>query len=250
MLQQNEQEKKVALVTGASKRIGAAIITRLHHAGYRVIIHYNHSQAAATKLCVQLNQQRAASAIICQADLCNGKQLTALITQAISSWQRLDVLVNNASAFFATPITQATMSAWDDLFNCNVKAPFFLSQAALPYLRHTHGSIINITDIYSAKPLKNYAIYSMTKAALQHQTYCLARELAPEVRVNAIAPGAITLPEGNNSLTPELQQKIINRIPLQRRGNAEDIAQTVLFLLENKYITGTTITVDGGRSTA
>ncbi|MBB71055.1 MAG: pteridine reductase [Legionellales bacterium] len=239
---------KVILITGAGRRIGAAIARHCHHCGCNVVIHYRQSQAEAQLLADSLNQRRDNSAVTLQADFNELSSLTPLVDDAYQTWGRLDGLVNNASNFYPTPIAEATTAQWDDLFNGNAKAAFFLSQAAAEYLRDSRGTIINIIDIHGATPLKGYGIYSMAKAALQMQTKVLAKELAPAVRVNGIAPGAIAWPEAQNSLDPAQQQHIIDQTLLKRHGNEQDIAKAVeYFLLHSDYVTGEVLAVDGGR---
>lgn len=241
---ENKPVAPVALVTGAARRIGAAIVRHLHAAGFGVVIHCHQSQTEAHALENELNQQRADSVKVLIADLANPTSAHQLITEALSWAGRIDLLVNNASLFTRNE------ADWDAMFTLNVKAPFLLSQAAFPHLSLTHGSIINITDIHADKPLKGYAIYCQSKAALSMQTKALAREFAPNVRVNAVAPGAIMWPEQDNQLNDILQQNIIEKTPLKRHGNPMFIAQAVLALAENAFITGQVLRVDGGRSVA
>lgn len=238
-------QTKIALVTGAARRIGAAIIKHLHQTGFRVIIHYHSSVAEAQALIASLNQQRAGSAWGIQQDLCDPEAAKKIMAAALQWGGRLDVLVNNASLFIKEP---EALNAWDSLFQVNVKAPFLLSQAAFDALALQEGVIINISDIHAMKALKNYAIYCQTKAALTMQTWSLAREFAPRVRVNAVAPGAIAWPEQENSLSAALQEKIIAQTLLKKHGDPEYIAKAVLALVENSFITGQILTVDGGRS--
>lgn len=245
---------KVALVTGAAKRIGAEIARQLHGAGFNVAIHYNNSSTEAQKLIGELNSARENSAVGVQADLNNLSQVSDLATQSASYWQRLDVLVNNASSFYPTPVGKTTVEDWDNLMNSNLKAPFFLSQALAPALDKSHGSIVNIADIYAQRPLRKHTVYSIAKAGNEMLTKSLAQELAPRVRVNGIAPGAILWPEDHykkteEQLSDENKEKMLAQIPLQQRGQVQDIASTVLFLAANApYITGQIITVDGGRT--
>lgn len=249
-----KQQTKVALVTGAAKRIGAEITRLLHAAGYNLVIHYNKSVDPAQALINELNSERADSAVGLPADLNDYQQVINLAQQCVAQWQRLDLLVNNASSFFPTPIGNATNADWDNLINSNLKAPFFLSQSLAPSLKQSHGCIINIADIYAQRPLKNHSIYSIAKAGNMMLTQSLAQELAPTVRVNGIAPGAILWPEDyykktEEQLSDENKEKMLSRIPLQQRGQVQDIAKTVLFLAKDSpYITGQIITVDGGRS--
>lgn len=239
---------KTILITGAARRIGKTIAELLHQQGMNVVIHYHQSKTEASELCLELNKLRKKSAIALEADLANFVDLKRLIAEAHQYWGRLDGLINNASAFYPTPLSECTETHWEELFNVNLKAPFFLAQFAAPWLKLSKGSLINITDIHAQKPFKHYSIYSMSKAGLDMATRVLAKELAPDVRVNAIAPGSIIWPEGKNSLNTVLKKDIISRIPLQTEGCPQDIAKAVLFLIESAdYITGQTLAVDGGR---
>lgn len=244
----NTSAAKVALVTGAARRVGAEIAQTLHQAGFNIILHYNDSAEDANRLAVKLNADRADSVVLMQADLLKQGQETTLVQAAFDQWNRLDAVINNASRYFSTKVGETTEAMWDELFNSNVKAAFFLSQAAAPYLHDRQGSIVNITDIHAERPLKGYPIYSMAKSALVMMTKALARELGPDIRVNAVAPGAIIWPEGENSLSDDLKTKIIKASALKRTGTPHDIAKAVLFLIENTYITGQILAVDGGRS--
>jgi pteridine reductase len=238
---------KYALVTGAARRIGATIATRLHEDGANVAIHYRGSADAACELRDQLNAKRADSAEVFQADLNDQKQLNSLI-QSILKWSgRLDVLVNNASTFYPTPIGSITNDQWDDLIGSNLKAPLFLSQAATPALKSANGCIVNIVDIHAQRPLRDHPVYGAAKAGLAMLTRSLAKDLAPGIRVNGVAPGAILWPE--DEMTEETKTNILDQIPLARQGQPDDIAGTVLFLARDAhYITGQIIAVDGGRS--
>lgn len=239
--------QKVVLITGAGKRVGATVARTLHAQGMRIAIHYRNSAQEAQKLAQELNQQRNDSAITMQADLNNISSLPKLINNVVETWGRLDVLINNASSFYPTPLEKATEKEWEDLFASNLKAPFFLAQAAAPHLIKQTGCIVNMVDIHSRQPLKNYPIYCMAKAGLLMMTKVLAKELGPNVRVNAIAPGVVLWPDDENEI--EHRNKIIARTALKREGTPEDIAKTMLFLVENaNYITGQVIAVDGGRS--
>jgi len=244
----NKQANRVALITGAARRIGASIARHLHQAGFRVIIHCHQSSQDAEKLAIELNTLRPKSACVIAADLTLKPEAIGLIAQALAWGQQLDLLVNNASLFYSSPQDIINDEQWDTLFTLNVKAPFWLSTTARPYLATQLGSIINITDIHADKPLKGYSVYCQSKAALAMQTLALAREFAPEVRVNAVAPGAIIWPEAANALNDEQQQKIIAKTPLKQHGDPVYIAQAVLALVENPFITGQTLRVDGGRS--
>ncbi|MDX1676764.1 pteridine reductase [Arsukibacterium sp.] len=239
-------DNPVALVTGSAKRLGKQIVSQLHQTGYRVIIHYHQSGAEAQSLADTLNQQRPDSAAILQANLLDEQAVKQLATQTLACFNRLDVLVNNASSFYPTPLSTATHQQWDDLFGSNVKAPYFLAQALAPALHETKGCIINMVDIHAERPLQDHNIYCMAKAALLMMTKSLARELAPTIRVNGIAPGAILWP--SQQLAEADKADIVQQIPLKRIGTPEDIASTVLFLLQSSYISGQIIAVDGGRS--
>lgn len=234
----------VALITGGARRIGAEIAQQLHAKGYHLLIHYRDSATDANDLCAQLNQTRAQSARAINANLALTEEVAALAQAAESAWQRLDLLVNNASAFYPTPLGKITDEAWDDLMASNLKAPLFLSQALAPALKKTGGCIINLADIHALRPLKDHSVYCAAKAANLMLTRSLALELAPEVRVNAIAPGAILWPEQN----PAASESILPRIPLGRCGSPADIAQALIYLTEAHYVTGQVIAVDGGRS--
>lgn len=238
---------KVALVTGAAKRIGACISRQLHQRGLRVAIHCRYSNNEALQLAQELNEQREDSACIVHSDLNDLAQLQQLPKQVFQRWGRLDVLVNNASSFFPTPVGQATAAQWDDLFGSNVRGPFFLSQAAAPYLRQQQGALINMVDIHARRPLAEHSLYCMAKASLLMMTQALAKELAPEVRVNAVAPGYILRPP--DDFPDHIHDTIIQRTALKRQGEPQDIAQTVAFLaLDAPFISGQIIAVDGGRS--
>ena len=239
--------RKVALVTGAARRIGAAIARRLHAGGYDLALHYRSSQAEMDALLAELDSARAGSAIALQADLAEFDRLPELIAQTVGRFGRLDALVNNASAFYPTPIGGTTPAQWDELFASNARAPFFLAQAAAPHLKAARGGIVNLVDIHAEQPLAGHAVYGMAKAALRLLTKALAVDLAPEVRVNAIAPGAILWPEHGKDAAS--QDALIPRTPLGRIGNPEDIAGCVAWLLGDAsgYVTGQTLRVDGGR---
>jgi len=238
---------KVILVTGAARRIGAAIVTCLHTNGARVAIHYRSSADEAHKLAARLNSIRPDSAASFNADLLDVAGLPSLVSAVVDWGGRLDGLVNNASSFYPTPIGSITERHWDELVGSNLKAPLFLSQAAAPHLRESKGAIINIVDIHSGRPLRNHPVYGSAKAGLAMLTRSLAKDLAPKVRVNGVSPGAILWPE--NDMTESIQQSILDQIPLKRPGDPEDIASCVLFLLRDAtYVTGQIIPVDGGRS--
>lgn len=241
---------KVVLITGGAKRVGAATCRRLHLAGANLMLHYRVSAGEARLLQAELNHQRKDSVALIQADLLDIAKLPAMVEQTVQSFGRLDALVNNASSFFQTPVGEITAAAWEDLIGTNLRAPLFLSQAAAPALKKSLGAIVNITDIHAERPLKNYVVYSVAKAGLVGLTRSLARELAPEVRVNAVAPGPILWPD-DETFDELSRQRIISHTPLKREGTPEDIAKAVHFLLaEATYVTGETINVDGGRHVA
>jgi pteridine reductase len=246
--QANKQEAKVALVTGGARRIGAAIVRRLHQAGYRVVIHCRNALSEAHALAINLNELREDSAFVLQRELTEFDAAEEIMTTVLEWGGRLDLLVNNASVFIRSESNSFNAADWQDLFDVNVKAPFLLSMAAYPLLKKQHGAIINLTDIHADKPLKGYSVYCQSKAALKMQTKSLAREFSPEVRVNAVAPGAIIWPENANALNKEEQQKIISKTPLKIHGDPDYIAQAVLALVQNPFITGQVLKVDGGRS--
>ena len=239
-------KNKTALVTGSARRIGAAIVTELHRLGADVVIHYRNSADAATELQQQLNQLRTDSASIVQADLQDISTYGALIKAATNGTGRLDILVNNASSYYPTKIGDVDLAQWDELMGSNARAPFFLAQQAAPLLKQSRGCIINMVDIHAFRPNKGYPVYSMAKAANAMMIKSLAQELAPEVQVNGVAPGAILWPEETDGSYAEAD--IIDRIPLGRAGTPEDIAHTVAFLVQSPYITGQIIPVDGGRT--
>jgi pteridine reductase len=239
---------KVALVTGGAKRVGAAIARRLHREGANLMLHYRGSEREAKALREELNAVRANSVALVQADLLDVHGLPEIVRNTVNRFDRLDALVNNASAFFPTPVGEMTAANWESLIGANLRAPLFLSQAAAPHLRKAGGAIVNITDIHAERPLKSYVIYSIAKAGLVGLTRSLARELAPEVRVNGVAPGAIVWPE-DGSWDDLTRQRIVSHTLLRRTGDPDDIARAVYYLIaEAPYVTGQIIAVDGGRS--
>ncbi len=239
----------VALVTGAGRRIGAEIARTLHHSGYKLALHCRHSRSETESLAVEFNRTRHDSAHVFSADLLDTPALPELVQQAYGAWGQLDALINNASSFYPTLVGKIDEAAWEDLIGSNLKAPLFLSQAAAPYLAETGGSIVNIVDIHASRPLPNYAVYGAAKAGLVMLTRALARELAPRVRVNAVAPGTILWPEQGEPQSTEEREAMIRATPLKRIGAPADIAGTVRFLLSEDagFITGQVIAVDGGR---
>lgn len=242
--------RPVVLVTGAARRIGAAIARRLHADGYTLALHYRGSHDEMQALAAELQAQRGDSVLTLQADLAEFDRLPELIAQTVGRYGRLDALVNNASNFFPTPIGKATPAHWDALMAVNARAPLFLSQAAAPHLRKAGGAIVNLTDIHVEQPLHDHAVYGMAKAALAHMTRALALDLAPDVRVNAVAPGAILWPE-DNDCSDTSKAGMLARTPLARTGTPEEIAETVRWLLRDAtYMTGQVLRVDGGRTLA
>jgi pteridine reductase len=243
--------RPVALVTGAARRIGAAIARRLHADGYDIALHYRDSTIEATALATALERVRGGSVLLLQADLTGLDRIAEVVAHAVGRFGRLDALVNNASAFFPTPFATTTPAQWDVLFGANVRAPFFLAQAAAPHLASANGAIVNLVDIHGERPLREHAVYGMTKAALIHMTRALALELAPQVRVNAVAPGAILWPESDadgQGKSPSEQSAVLARTPLGRTGTPDEIAEAVSWLLCGAtYTTGQVIRVDGGR---
>jgi pteridine reductase len=237
----------VVLITGGARRIGAQIARTLHAAGAQVFIHYRSSVEAALALAGELNDTRADSAAIHPADLLAEDAPEQLVAAALRKFGRLDVLINNASSFYPTPMGSITASQWNDLMGSNLKAPLFLSQAAAPSLRDRRGLIINMIDIHALKPLKAHPVYSAAKAGLAMLTRSLARELGPEIRVNGIAPGPVLWPDGG--IDAQLQAEIVGKTALKRQGTPQDIGSLALFLARDApYITGQIIAVDGGRS--
>ncbi|MEO5702499.1 MAG: pteridine reductase, partial [Gammaproteobacteria bacterium] len=235
---------KVVLITGAAQRMGAMIAEILHAQGMNLVVHYRNSKQAAHALQEKLNAARPNSVALVQADLLDTAKIVSLVHEAINTWGRLDAVINNASSFYPTPVGSVTEAQWDDLMGSNLKAPFFVAQAAARALAKQQGCIINLVDIHADRPLKSYPVYSAAKAGLIMLTKALARELGPEVRVNAVAPGAIIWPENMDEVT---QQRIISRVILKRQGHPRDVANAVLFLIRDAdYITGQVIAVDGG----
>lgn len=238
--------QKIVLITGAARRIGAQMAKTFHEEGYGVVIHYHNSNKEAEELAALLNVQRENSAWSVKADLQSLTQIQRMVNEAVAKAGRLDVLINNASTFYETPLASASEGEWNDLMGSNLKAPFFVSQAAFNALKEAQGSIVNIVDIYAKRSLTNYPIYSTAKAGLYALTKSLAKELAPDVRVNAVSPGVILWPENQPK---EETEAVVKRIPLQRQGSANDIAEMALFLAKKaNYITGQVIAVDGGKS--
>jgi pteridine reductase len=248
-MQENDLTGKAALITGGARRVGAQIARTLHAQGMNLIIHYRSSSDDARALQTELEQQRPKSVVLVKGDLLKVALMPGIVDEAAAAFGRLDALVNNASSFYPTPVGQASEAQWEDLFGTNLKAPFFLAQAAAPHLKKAHGCIVNIADIHADRPIKRYPIYCMAKAGVVMLTKSLARELAPEVRVNAIAPGTIMWPEGEAEVNEAQKQEMLARIPMRRTGGPDDIARTALFLIRDAgYINGQVIAVDGGRT--
>jgi pteridine reductase len=245
-------DNKVALVTGGAQRVGAGIARCLHAAGASLMLHYRTSEPQARELQAELNAVRADSVALVQADLLDIAGLPELVKNTLNRFGRLDVLVNNASTFFATPVGNITERDWDDIVGTNLKVPLFLSQAAAPALRKSGGCIVNLVDIHAERPLRHFVLYNAAKAGLAGLTRSLARELGAEVRVNGVAPGAVLWPEedqgGQGQFDSVSRQRIISATPLKRAGSPEDVARAVLFLAEATFVTGQIIAVDGGRS--
>jgi pteridine reductase len=240
-------EGKAVLITGAARRVGATIARALQAAGANVMIHYRNSEEEARALCRELNTLRGGSAAVTDGDLLETKQLGEIVDATLKTFGQLDVLINNASTFYPTPIGEITEDHWNDLLGTNLKAPLFLAQAAAPALRRAHGLILNIADIHGMRPLRRYTTYSVAKAGLIMLTKSLARELGPHVRVNAISPGPVMWPE--QRADQALQKKIVERTQLKRPGAPEDVARAALFFCAGApYVTGQILAVDGGRS--
>jgi len=238
----------IALITGSARRIGATTCQTLHAQGYTILIHCRNSTQEATALAESLNAIRANSAHVFQADLCDMAQVEQLCSQLNGELPMLNLLVNNASSFYPTPAAESTQAQWDDLINSNVRAAYFLSTGLLPLLRKAKGSIVNIVDIHAQRGLPGYPIYSIAKAGLEMMTKTLAKDLAPEVRVNGISPGPILWPEAEAALSEAAKQEILIKTPLARSGAPDDIAQAVCFMASAGFVTGQVLAVDGGRS--
>jgi pteridine reductase len=236
------------LITGAARRIGAAIARGLHAAGARVVLHCHRSLAEAERLRDELNALRPGSAAVVQADLLEVDNLSMLVEEAAQAFGRLDALVNNASSFYPTPFGAIGQSEWDDLMGSNLRAPLFLAQAAAPRLREARGAIVNLIDIHAERPLKDFVVYSIAKSGLSGLTRALALEMGPEVRVNGVAPGAIIWPDGDEHFAPSERSRIMEQTPLRRIGSPDDVAGAVKYLLfDAPFVTGQILAVDGGR---
>jgi pteridine reductase len=239
-------QRPVALITGAARRVGACTARRLHAGGFDLALHHRSSGSDMDALSNELNATRSGSCLVLQAELAELDRLPALVAATLNRFARLDALINNASAFYATPLGEITAQHWDELFASNARAPLFLSQAAAPHLRAAQGAIINLVDIYAERPLLRHPVYCMAKAALLAMTRSLAIELGPEVRVNAVAPGAVLWPESGKAHAE--QQKLMDATALKRIGRPEDVAEAVRWLIQDaRYCTGEVIHVDGGR---
>ena len=239
-------DRPVVLVTGAARRVGRVLAKTLHGAGYDVALHYRRSKGEAEQLACELEARRAGSTLLVSAELADPGAPEAIVRQSVQRFSRLDALVNNASAFYPTPVGSTTPAQWDELFAANAKAPYFLAQAAAPHLKKARGAIVNLVDVYAEQPLAKHPVYCMAKAALAMATRALAKELGPEVRVNGVAPGAVLWPEAGKPA--DEQQALVARTALKRAGTPEDVAAAVLFLLRDAgFVTGEILRVDGGR---
>ncbi len=244
-----KHHEAVAVITGAAQRIGRQVAQRLHERGFTIVVHYRKSSEAAASLCEELNAKRADSALAMAADFSEADSLSRFAEDVLQHFQRVDALVNNASDFYPTPVGRITIQDWDRLMASNVKAPLFLSQAFADALRAANGCIINMADIYAERPLAEHTVYCSAKAALVMLSKSLAMELAPDVRVNAIAPGAILWPEADSDFSVQERNNLKDKVPLKRIGSPSDIANTIAFLIcDAPYVTGQIIAVDGGRS--
>jgi pteridine reductase len=237
---------KVAFITGSAKRLGEHTAEHLHQVGYKVVIHCLNSVEMGQQLVAKLNQKRPNSADLVQGNLCEMAELPRIVDKATDCFGRLDVLINNASAFYPTPIGNITALDWNLLVGSNMQAPLFLSQYCQPQLQQNNGVIINMVDIHAERPLKEHTVYCMAKAALVAMTKSLAQELAPSVRVNGVAPGAILWPE--SELDASAKQDILQQVPMSKIGTPQDIAEAIEYLIKARYVTGQIIAVDGGRS--
>jgi pteridine reductase len=237
------------LITGAARRIGAAIARALHREGARVVLHSNRSRAEAERLAAELNAARAGSCFVVQGDLLEAPGLPRIVEEAAAAFGRLDALVNNASSFHATPFGSIGETEWADLIGTNLRAPLLLSQAAAPHLRRSRGALVNLVDIHADRPLRNFLVYSVAKAGLAGLTRALALELGPEVRVNGVSPGAILWPDGGGPFDSSERSRITSQTPLGRIGAPEDVAGAVKYLLfDAPFVTGQILAVDGGRA--
>lgn len=244
-----ELTDQVVLITGAARRLGATMAQRLHRSGARVVVHCHRSRGDADALVGRLNAARPDSALALQADLLDVDTLPTLIERTLAAWGRLDMLINNASTFYPTPIGTITPAQWMDLMGTNLRAPLFLAQALAPELRRSRGAIVNIVDIHAERPLEDFVVYSVAKAGLAGLTRSLALELGPEIRVNGVAPGSILWPDSGAHFPPAEQERIVAQTPLARVGGPDDIAGAVKYLLfDAPFVTGQVLAVDGGRN--
>jgi pteridine reductase len=248
-MREERPSEPVVLVTGAARRIGAVIARLFHENGYKVVIHFNQSAAEADRICKDLNDLRPDSCFLLQSNLNNVEGISKIV-ELIESIGRLDILVNNASSFYPTPLNECNESKWDDLINSNLKGPFFLSQRLAPLLTVAKGSIVNVSDMHARQALNNHPIYTIAKAGNISMTKTLAKELSPNIRVNSVAPGAILWPEHEADDLGK-QQAVLRKVPVGRLGTESDIADAVFFLaVKATYVTGQTIAVDGGSSSS
>lgn len=239
----------VALITGAAHRLGAHTARKLHQRGWNVAIHCRSRRDQANTLADELNTLRHDSARVVQADLSRADEVEALAQEAVAQWQRLDALVNNASVFYPNPVAEATLADWDTVMHTNLRAPFLLLQACLPALKQHSGAVVNLIDIYSERPLTDHPLYCASKAGLASMTRSWAKDLAPDIRVNGVSPGAILWPEGDAAIDESYQQSILAKTPLARTGTPDDIAGAIVFLIcDAPFVTGQILSVDGGRS--
>jgi pteridine reductase len=242
-------QDEAVLITGAARRIGASIARCLHAAGARVVLHCHHSRAEAEAIAGALNATRPRSCAVVQGDLLDVAAIARIVDEAGAAFGRLDGLVNNASSFFATPLGAVGVREWDDLIGTNLRAPFFLAQAATPRLRETRGAIVNVVDIHADRPLRDFAVYTVAKSGLAGLTRALALDLAPDVRVNGVSPGAILWPDDGRHFDPRERTRITAQTPMARTGGPEDVAGAVKYLLfDAPFVTGQILAVDGGRS--
>lgn len=241
------KQNKTILITGGAKRIGRQMAITLHAAGHNIIVHYRSSAGEANALVADLNAKRPSSAVAIQGELLDTRAIPRLVSEAVKVFNGLDVLINNASTFYPTPIEIIEEDFWNDLVGSNLKAPAFMVKACVPHLRKNNGCIINIVDIHARRPMANHPIYCSAKAGLEMLTKSLARDLAPSIRVNAVSPGAILWPEDDSGMAE--QEDVLKQIPMKRMGKPKDVASLAQFLIdEAEYITGQVIAVDGGRS--
>ena len=236
------------MVTGGARRVGRAIVEHLHSLGFDIALHYRGSEAQASALAAALNAQRADSCTIFQGAFDSDDAVAELARNLVAAYPAIDLLVNNASGFEPTPLDSCTPAQFDAMFSSNLRGPYFLVQGLLPALRAAKGTIVNIVDVHIERPLRDFNAYGAAKAGLASLTRSLAVELGPDIRVNAVAPGAIIWPENDDAYDADVREQTIAQTPLKRLGEPLDIARTVAFLaLQAPFITGQTIAVDGGR---